>query len=441
MGVRIRTRDRAPDRQLPTGSVTPFSAETGRGALFEQAVNLGPAALLDRAVRRGAREAEAAGASVVNLVAGVPVQDEPYISGEEANERYGIEGSLSFDGARVLESTAQELRRLKEAELTRQRIIQRSEVGALGSLGASFLGAAVDPIQTATAFLPATWLGRSALLAKGGAWSRFGARAAAGLAEGAVGAAVIEAAVLPLARAEQADYDLGDSLAAIFFSSALGGLLTPATGALGDLFDKQRPRDFSEVPDLSENEAALDALAQFSPTRDLELSRRTRGAIDQEAVIARTHALRDAVSAVSTGRRVDVGPVLRRAAAEAEARGPLSDEVAAFRDAPDAPEPERARPFAAARQDGTPAVTSDAPALAGRAQEIAEIREDIAAIDRELTEELDAGDVSREDLRQAELEVAEASGEDVRFAGSQTLDDDELTAAYEAAARCAAARL
>lgn len=167
----------------------------------------------------------------------------PKLSADEANAKYGIEDQqapLKFTDP-VDERTAQELHDLKRDELRRRSVFSRAQGGFGENLGQFVVGlgvSALDPLNIASAFIPVVGQARYAL------WlERYGttaARALRGGAEGAAGAALLEPIVYGVAKSEQADYDLTDSLLNLTFGTALGGGLHVGLGALGDhLRDRQ----------------------------------------------------------------------------------------------------------------------------------------------------------------------------------------------------------
>jgi hypothetical protein len=212
--------DQAPQRAAGLEGMPATSGEA-IGAAFDEALRFNPAASLFRAARRAMGES-------------------PMLAPEEAAARYGLDGRLKFSEP-TPEHVARDLYELKLQELRLQSIRDRSPGGALqmlGSLGASFAGSALDPINIASAFVPV--VGPTRMAAWSAAWGVNRARLATGAVEGAVGAAVVEPLVFGVARAEQADYDALDSLLNVTFGAALGGGLHWAGGAIGDAFSGRR---------------------------------------------------------------------------------------------------------------------------------------------------------------------------------------------------------
>ena len=129
---------------------------------------------------------------------------------------------------------------LKREELARQTIIANAEQGVMttaATLGAGLFVSLLDPLNVATAFVPAVAPARYAamLSQRASRLGRFAVRSRVGALEGAVGAALVEPAVLATALDRQADYDLYDSFANLAFGAALGGGLHGVGGYFKDV--------------------------------------------------------------------------------------------------------------------------------------------------------------------------------------------------------------
>lgn len=134
------------------------------------------------------------------------------------------------------------LRQRKRKEVSLQNIMARSKGGftlGVGQFLTGLAGSALDPVNIASAFIPVVGQARYAnMVARAsGAVGRAGVRAGVGLAEGAVGAALVEPIVYGVAQSEQADYDMYDSLINVAFGSVLGAGLHPAAGFLKDKYN------------------------------------------------------------------------------------------------------------------------------------------------------------------------------------------------------------
>lgn len=176
------------------------------------------------------------------------------LSAQDATDRYGIDGHLSFD-ADTPEPVAAELRQLKQEELYRQSIMARGPTGlarSVAELGTSFVVGAIDPINIASAFVPVIGPARYALALEqaGGALARTGIRLGLGGVEGLAGAAMVEPLVYGVARSEQADYHAVDSMLNLAFGTALGGGLHAGLGGAGDALAHLRGRDYGFTHDV-----------------------------------------------------------------------------------------------------------------------------------------------------------------------------------------------
>lgn len=181
-------------------------------------------------------------------------QDDPdakTLSPEEANEKYAI-GSLKFDEP-VNESTA---KRQYEANFAAAK---RSEINRLGpqgllptaaKFGVAIAGSVIDPLNIASAVVPELAVGR-VLAATGRAVPAFIAagrggtiaqRAAWGVGEGAVGAAIVEPLPYFAAQKDRLEYGLADSMLNI----AVGGVLGGGLHSIGRAMELRRERAIAE---------------------------------------------------------------------------------------------------------------------------------------------------------------------------------------------------
>jgi hypothetical protein len=149
----------------------------------------------------------------------------PYLTPDEANDIYGIEGRLEFDRP-VPEERAAELYRIKRAEAEREGLISRSNAGLPELLAGGFAGSILDPVGAAAAILPAGALARATPgLRALGASTQLSSRVGAGIYEGMAVGAAFEGVVYPLAAGrEQRNYTVADSLLNIVISGGFGGV-------------------------------------------------------------------------------------------------------------------------------------------------------------------------------------------------------------------------
>lgn len=202
----------------------------------------------------------------------------PTLQADEANTRYGLPGTLTFDRP-VTEATAQALRQGREEEQRRQAIIARRGdqllTSGLGRGVVAFATAAVDPINIGAALIP--FVGEARMMQLMGTTSITAGRAAAGAVGGAAGMAVLEPAEYALGRAEFNDRTMTQTLGAIAFGTVLGGGLHVLGGAVADA--------------VRGRSAVERAIADAAPA-------------------ARETMLRGAVASVAEGRPVEVGAVI-----------------------------------------------------------------------------------------------------------------------------------
>ena len=170
----------------------------------------------------------------------------------------GLEGVLS-PGEHYTRPELEFLAMLKHEEIERKLTREKASAwyapfGFLAGLGASF----TDPVNLATSLVPVLPEARMMqLLAKSGsAWGRAGIRAGVGAAEGAVGAAVVEPMIIGGKTELQQEYGLADSLMNVVFGAAMGAVMKPAAGALGDWMRQKKgqrqPWEYVPSSDLTE---------------------------------------------------------------------------------------------------------------------------------------------------------------------------------------------
>ncbi|MEL7488167.1 MAG: hypothetical protein AAGJ87_13235, partial [Pseudomonadota bacterium] len=472
--ARIRARsfasdarlDAAPDRFSP-------SAEAVRRSAAAQAFERTQGPSLLRHLRRNPIDDDFVNAVAFGDDDAISSLASSQITREEANERYAAPG-LDFtsfgDGALIPEHLAAELQGIKRRENLRSAILannQRVSGVELFAIGAAATFA--DPVTLATAFVPAAWIGRAGFLARGGFASRAAARASVGAAEGFAFGAASEAIVLPILQSEGRDYDLGDSLAVVAFSTILGGALAPGLGALGDAISgapgrgaAQAARDLADVPALREPEDVVSALGERLTRRPVDDA--VKAPIDRRAAAVRAEAFGKAIDDVASGRPVDVVPLMRRIGQEEgivppgarildqigdqTPTRPIAQAVDDIEASPlqrladdDAapigqPAPTPARSFADDLAEPGPTAPVARPGAAlgegTPAEQIARLDHDLADIRAVLDDEVRAGRLTTQDVAAAREEVRLSLGDE----GPPRLAADEVEAAYAAAARC-----
>lgn len=122
--------------------------------------------------------------------------------------------------------------------------ISRSPTGvrSVAGVAASFVGAALDPLNIASAFVPVVGEARYTLMLgrAAGAMGRAGVRAGVGAMEGLAGMAMLEPFTYSAHQSLQDDYKALDSLINIGFGGVLGGGLHVAGGAVRDVLQPGR---------------------------------------------------------------------------------------------------------------------------------------------------------------------------------------------------------
>lgn len=176
------------------------------------------------------------------IPAGVNVPElSDLVNPEALNQEFGSLG-LNFDKPRTRQY-AEALAKIKREELIRNDIIARGPSGigpATLKFGAALAGAALDPVNVASAFVPVISEARFAgLIAKLG---KTNARLVKGFAEGSVGNALVEIPVYNLASGQQRDYEMSDALLNIALGGFLGGGLHAVGGRLADVIESRSPK-------------------------------------------------------------------------------------------------------------------------------------------------------------------------------------------------------
>lgn len=226
---------------------------------------------------------------------------------ETLNERFADVEGLSF--AKPMRRAAAEIiAQGKREENIRRDVVMRGPQGGLAGaarFGVSFAGAAIDPINIASAFIPVVGEARLA-----GFTARYGvtaARAAKGTAEGLLGAAAVEPLTYGLAQSQQLDYEMSDALINMSLGGLLGGGLHVGGGKIGDFVSNRSPKA---------REAALRAsVAQAAEGRMVDVS----------AIYRADMRLRSQLesSAAIPGRVFDEGQIRRMASQEAGTATPM----------------------------------------------------------------------------------------------------------------------
>jgi hypothetical protein len=148
--------------------------------------------------------------------------------------------------------------------------LSRSKGGlgtSIAQFGVAVAGSVLDPLNIASAFIPAVGTARAATLAS--RYGKNGSRAMVGAIDGAVGAAVVEPLVIGAAIAEQdKDYGLMDSFLNIAVGSALGGGLHVGFGAISDKINRLPPKTRDATQRISLGQALNDENVSISQLID-----------------------------------------------------------------------------------------------------------------------------------------------------------------------------
>jgi hypothetical protein len=231
-------------------------------------------ALGGQAIARGAEAGQAAmGRFVPDLGTGGGEWIAPesrLLEQDEAEEKYGIAGALTFTAPKyrngVREDEARLLRQWKLEELDRNDRLARSTPGLLPGTArflAGLTAGALDPLNLGTMAVPVLGEARWANIAMS-----LGARPARvlrGAAEGLAGGALTEPLVYMGARDQQADYDAGDAARDLFFGTLAGAGIHALGGEADDLLKRWRASPI-EIRDAAVNQATA-ALVTGTPVR------------------------------------------------------------------------------------------------------------------------------------------------------------------------------
>lgn len=169
------------------------------------------------------------------------------VPAEDARERVKAEGlDLQIPDSGIPEDALTLIMERKREAMRRQDVLNRAPGGFTPGLlrfGTTLGVSMLDPLNVAASFIPIVGPARYGRMLEqaGSGLARAGVRARVGALEGAVGAAVVEPLVLSAATAEQADYDMADSLLNLAFGTVMGGGLHMGVGAAGDALSKGHP--------------------------------------------------------------------------------------------------------------------------------------------------------------------------------------------------------
>ncbi|PHS25460.1 MAG: hypothetical protein COA84_07540 [Robiginitomaculum sp.] len=195
--------------------------------------------------------------------------EQDIISAEDATDKYGIDGALSFDKP-ISADFAAEKREIKLRELARADILSRNtSTGLPARLSVGLVASFADPLGIAVSLIPG--IGTEAKLAQTGktlsGLTRFAARSRAGFREGLLGGAAVEAPISFLAsQREGRDRTFGDALLNIVISGGLGAALR-GVGGIG--LDAARARKGASTTRPKTSEVRTEASGGFKSAEDL----------------------------------------------------------------------------------------------------------------------------------------------------------------------------
>jgi hypothetical protein len=214
------------------------------GATFQETMYYNPINALDRLAEQYTGKADAG-----NIISKDTWKESEYY-------RDGIEVG---DGG-IKEGLAQLLSERADRRRDFQITLQRSKGGfglGVAQFGVAIAGSFLDPLNIASAFIPAVGPARMAAMAA--KFGKSGSRAMKGAIDGAVGAAVLEPLIIGAAAAEQDDsYTLLDSFLNVAVGSALGGGLHVGFGKISDKINGTPPKTRQTAQQVSLGQALGD---------------------------------------------------------------------------------------------------------------------------------------------------------------------------------------
>ena len=186
-----------------------------------------------------------------------------------------------------------------------QSTLSRSRGGiGLGAaqFGVAIAGSFADPLNIASVFIPSVGAARFASLS-----ARYGvgrSKIATGVIDGAIGAAVVEPAVIYAAAQEQdRDYGLMDSFMNIAVGAGLGGSINALTGGISSFGRYTRQRRLARLKAVEADQAQRISIKQVMNDEEVNLSP------IEESVQSRTEAADAVVSEKRVVYQTDGTPV------------------------------------------------------------------------------------------------------------------------------------
>ena len=221
------------------------------GATFQETMYYNPINALDRLAEQYTGKADAG-----NIISKETWAESEYF-------RDGIQ--VNDDG--IKEGLAQLLAERADRRRDFQITLQRSKGGfGLGAaqFGVAIAGSFLDPLNIASAFIPAVGPARAAAMAA--KFGKSGSRAMKGAIDGAVGAAVLEPLIIGAAAAEQDEsYTLLDSFLNVAVGSALGSGLHLGFGKISDRINRTPPQTRARAEQTALGQALADQQVRVDP--------------------------------------------------------------------------------------------------------------------------------------------------------------------------------
>ena len=186
------------------------------------------------------------------------------ISKDDWKESEYYRDGIQVDDNGIKEGLAQLLAERVDRRREFQITLQRSKGGfGLGAaqFGVAIAGSFLDPLNVASAFIPAVGPARVASMAA--KMGKSGSRAVKGAIDGAVGAAVLEPLIIGAAAAEQDEsYTLLDSFLNVAVGSALGSGLHVGFGKISDRINRTPPQTRARAEKTSIGQVLTDKPVQ-----------------------------------------------------------------------------------------------------------------------------------------------------------------------------------
>ena len=186
------------------------------------------------------------------------------ISKDDWKESEYYRDGIQVDDNGIKEGLAQLLAERVDRRREFQITLQRSKGGfGLGAaqFGVAIAGSFLDPLNVASAFIPAVGPARVASMAA--KMGKSGSRAVKGAIDGAVGAAVLEPLIIGAAAAEQDEsYTLLDSFLNVAVGSALGSGLHVGFGKISDRIIRTPPQTRARAEKTSIGQVLTDKHVQ-----------------------------------------------------------------------------------------------------------------------------------------------------------------------------------